>query len=573
MSVRAWRLGILLVLLLFVVAPLAMPVAALVRYPESFRVLLDAPRLWILTHNTLLLILGTLTIALPPGVVLAVLLYRTDLPARRWLRGLILVTLFIPLPLFASGWQAALGSGGWLTFPSWTTVEPSDPDLQQTGIPWKPWAHGLVAASWIHALAGLPWIVLLVGQGLCWVERELEEDALMVVDPWKVLLYVTLPRARASLGMAVAWVAIMTATEIAVADMMQVRTFAEEVYNQFTRPEVSQDFRLGLAGTIAANLPAIIVCWILLWLATRRFERSLPPLDRLASLSPLVFPLGCWRWPLLLLTCVGCGLLVGVPVGSLLWKAGTPSEQTWSASITIYHLQTTLSIRWHLIVGSILWALTAGMLIGDVALIACWVANGNSGVRRFVLMLAVTAWVIPGPIIGIGLKETINVILNTTHSQTLADALYYGPSPLPLLWAYSLRFLPAALALLWPIVRLIPRELIESAQIDGATPTQELTRVIWPLTRLPWLRAGLAVAVLAMGELSASKLVETPGSQTFAHEVFTQMHFGVTEDLAALCLWLLIAVIAGALGVMILIWFSRNPMASAARARWPKARG
>jgi iron(III) transport system permease protein len=547
--VRAWRLGILGVLLLFVIVPLAMPVAALLRYPESLHVLLDVSRLSILTGNTLLLILGTLIITLPPGVLLAVLLYRTDLPGRRWIRGLILVTLFIPLPLFASGWQASLGSGGWLTFPSWTTIDPSDPDLQQTGIAWKPWAHGLVAASWIHALAGLPWIVLLVGQGLCWVERELEEDALMAVGSWKVLLYVTLPRARASLSMAVGWVAIMTATEIAVTDMMQVRTFAEEVYNQFTRPEVSQDFPLGLAGTLAANLPAIIVCWILLWLATRRFERSLPPLDRLTSSSPLLFPLRAWRWPLLVTTLVFCGLLGGVPVGSLVWKAGTTPGQTWSAGVTVYHLRTALSVRGQLIGASILWALVAGLVLSSGGLIACWVANGSKVMSRFVLALAVTAWVIPGPVIGIGLKEAINLILDMTHSKVLADVLYYGPSPLPLLWAYGLRFLPAALALLWPIVRLIPRELIESAQIDGATPTQELTRVVWPLTRFPWFRAGLAVAILALGELSASKLVETPGSQTFAHEVFTQMHFGVTEDLAALCLWLLIAVIVGAIAV------------------------
>ena len=50
---------------------------------------------------------------------------------------------------------------------------------------------------------------------------------------------------------------------------------------------------------------------------------------------------------------------------------------------------------------------------------------------------------------------------------------------------------------------------------------------------------------MSLGELSASKLVETPGSQTFAHEVFTQMHYGVTNDLAALGLVLLAAVLVG----------------------------
>jgi iron(III) transport system permease protein len=59
------------------------------------------------------------------------------------------------------------------------------------------------------------------------------------------------------------------------------------------------------------------------------------------------------------------------------------------------------------------------------------------------------------------------------------------------------------------------------------------------------VRAGLAVAVLSLGELGASKLVSTPGSKTFAHEVFFQMHYSATNNVAALCLVLLAAVVLG----------------------------
>jgi ABC-type Fe3+ transport system permease subunit len=133
----------------------------------------------------------------------------------------------------------------------------------------------------------------------------------------------------------------------------------------------------------------------------------------------------------------------------------------------------------------------------------------------------------------------------------LARVLYYGPSPVPVpvLWAYLLRFFPCAVVVLWPVVRLVPRDLREAARVDGAGPAQELRYVIGPLTLPALLRAGLVVAVLALGELSAGKLVETPGSQTFAHEVFTQMHYGVTNDLAAFCLILLAAVALG--GVLV----------------------
>jgi ABC-type Fe3+ transport system permease subunit len=94
--------------------------------------------------------------------------------------------------------------------------------------------------------------------------------------------------------------------------------------------------------------------------------------------------------------------------------------------------------------------------------------------------------------------------------------------------------------------------LRDAARVDGAGPWQELRHLIWPLAAGPCLRAGLAVAVLAMGELGASKLVETPGSQTFAHEVFNLMHYGITADVAALCLLLLAVVALG--GTAVAAW-------------------
>ena len=70
-----------------------------------------------------------------------------------------------------------------------------------------------------------------------------------------------------------------------------------------------------------------------------------------------------------------------------------------------------------------------------------------------------------------------------------------------------------------------------------------------PLAWPSCLYAALAVTVLALGELSASKLVETPGDETFAHAVFTQMHFGIGGPLAALCLILLAGVAVGGAGL------------------------
>ncbi len=541
-----WRLATAMLLVLSIGLPLAVPFFDLVQHAAVWQVWQESERLLQLAANTLLLVLGTLALTLPVGVFGAVLQYRTDLPFRGFFRFLTILTLFIPLPLIASAWQATLGTSGLLPLHMWSAT---------------PWAQGMFPAIWVHAVAGLPWVIWLAGQGLCWVERELEEDALLVTTPWGVFWHVTLPRCRASLFAAGLWIALQTATEITVTDMMGVRTFAEEVYRQFVQPDIalsSGGSRDVLARAMAVSVPGIALTWLLVVWAARRWERNLPPMET-ASAPLCLFQLGRMRWPIALGLLVVAGFLAGVPVASLVWKAGLAgSPQSWSAATTWKHLGIVAQVHWPLIAQSLFVAGAAGVGIAGLALVTCWLATES---RRFLislLLLLGAAWAMPGPVVGIGLKESINVLveaeawvgahLGWRHFQPLAVSLYYGPSALPLAWAFLLRFFPYAVALLWPVVRLLPAELRDAARVDGARPWQELAYVVLPLTLPACVRAALAVAMLSLGELSAGKLVETPGSPTLAHVIFEQMHYGVTNNLAALCLILLLmAGIGGAL--------------------------
>src|SRR5438270_6207112 len=104
-----WRLTAAIVLLTIVGLPAALPFVSLLRHHQGWQAWVEHERILSLAATTLELIAGTLVVALPLGVAGAVLLYRTDLPFRHGLRILTLLTLFVPLPLFTSAWQAALG--------------------------------------------------------------------------------------------------------------------------------------------------------------------------------------------------------------------------------------------------------------------------------------------------------------------------------------------------------------------------------------------------------------------------------------------------------------------------------
>src|SRR5207237_731464 len=110
-----------------------------------------------LAATTVELVLLTEAIALPVGLPLALLLFRTDVWGRRAMLGLLAVAALVPMPLHATAWIGGFGNAG---------------RMQAIGS--APWLVGLPGAAFIHALAALPWIVLLAGVGLRGVEPELE---------------------------------------------------------------------------------------------------------------------------------------------------------------------------------------------------------------------------------------------------------------------------------------------------------------------------------------------------------------------------------------------------------------
>jgi iron(III) transport system permease protein len=486
--------------------PLLLPLTT-VRSPGAWAAWTEADRIAGLAGTTLALAGLTLLFSLPLGVGLAVLLDRTDLPARGPLRALLAVAMFVPLPLFALAWQS-VGGG------------------------WRPWTQGLWPAAFVHAMAGLPWVVWLTGLGLSRVEPDLEEDARTAMPAGAVLWRVTLRQAAPAIGLAAVWVALQTAGEITITDLGLVRTFAEEIYTEFVT-----DAPDALGRAVAVAIPPTVLTVLVVGLLLRRWEGHL--VVSTSARPALVLRLGTWRWPAF----VGAAVLVagyaGVPLVSLVRQAGGGAD--WSAHRLAIELRRAITLQVPMIVDSLAWAAAAGVLAAGLALIAGWLALDSRPLRVLLFLLTVALWAVPGPVLGFGLKETINRIMDVedallpwTTARPLKEVLYLLPTPLPVLWAHVARLFPYAVAVLWPATRDVPRDLREAAWIDGASPWGEFRRVLWPATRRAFGIAALAVAALSLGELAAGKIVQVPGRSTFAQELFSQMHYAATATTASL---------------------------------------
>jgi iron(III) transport system permease protein len=508
---RAWRLSVLLILAL-TLSPLLWAVGHAFN-PAAWPSAATWARVAVLLGNTAALIAGTLALALPAGVALAVLLERTDLPGRLPLFGVLIAPLALPLPLWMSGWLLYAGTA--------TPIE-----LAERIVPWMP---GMGPAVLFHALAGLPWVALIVSWGLRW-GGDLEEAGLTVRGPWWVMWHVTLWRARPALAAAALWLAVQAAGEITITDLFQVRTFAEEVYTQFVLPEPDGhgDPQARAALTALPWVAVAILLGILLM-------GELGVAERLSSRPAPRFRLGRWRWPAFALIGALVIALAAIPLAGLAWRAGglRVFRDVWLADGPM-------------LLGSLSEAVSAGLVASYLALLCAWLGRGRMWFRVAVLIVAAAAWAMPGPVLGLALKGQINAMLDAVGRPSwLATLLYYGPSYLPVGWVAVIRTFPFALAVVWPAVRRVPGELLESARVDGVGPGGELASVVYPLVWPAWLAAWGAAALLSLGELSAGKMVSTPGGATFAELVWGQLHYGVTADLAARCLLLAAVALAG----------------------------
>jgi iron(III) transport system permease protein len=512
-----------------------------------------APQQASLALQTFWLVVCTLAIALLIGVPVGLALFRTDVPGRSLGRLFVLLPALVPIELQATAWLAAAGPQG---------------AARALGLPIE--LNGLLGAAWVHAMAAIPWVVALVGVAASIVEAELEEDCLLVAGPVRTMWHVTLRRSAGVVVAAGLFVAVNTAGEMAVTDLLRVRTYAETVYTEFALA--------GRAGAATATAVPGLAVWFALvalagWLVARRVPQDV---QALFARRP-VFQLGCGRW-----AAFACVLLVvaatfAIPVGSLVWRTGveyprpavlaTESGMTRDAAGS-NGVQRAVGLRWTAASfgenfirsarsarDSLFLSLRVAAATALVSVLAAWplavFARQSRAGQWLAFLVAGLLVALPGPVLGIGVTLALRWPVTWWGGEPAVAGLVarvcseVAASPIVLVWLNSLRTLPFALAVLWPIERLVNRALVEAAATDGATPLRRLWHVEFPSCRLAIVAAAFVCSVLAIGELAGSVIVYPAGYDPLSVRIFNLAHRGLENQLAGICLVLLGAAAAG----------------------------
>jgi iron(III) transport system permease protein len=517
-----------------------------------------------LAFETLRLVAATEAIALPIGMLLAFLLFRTDAWGRPLLLAVIGLSAFVPLPLHATAWLGALGNVG---------------RAQAFGV--RPILVGLFGAAVVHALAALPWVVLIVGVGFCAVEPELEESALLDYGPARVLMHVTLRRALGAIAAAALAVAVFTAGDMTVTDLLQIRTYAEEAYLQYSLGR-------GPGGAALVALPPLVVLGSLIVLTGGVLGRFDPA--RLVSSfhRARLWQLGRWRIPCGVVLMGLIGNAAALPLYSLVWRAGRVGGRatlgrppTWSLSGLMGTLQYAGAEIWEPLKASLVWTAIAATL---AALLACglaWASRRSMAWRIVALGTLALTLATPGPVAGMALVLAYRAIPVVPDSPAIAvtfEALRSLPlgmlalllvrpgpvagmalvlayhaipvvydSPAMVVMAETLRTLPYSLLMLWPFLRSFPQDYLDAAALDGIGPWGQVFRVVLPLSRRPLVAAWAIAFAIGLGELPTTNLAAPPGTQPMSVLIWGLLHTGVESHLSGVALIMLMVIAAAGL--------------------------
>lgn len=488
-----------------------------------------------LARNTLLLSLATCVISLPVATAITVCLVRTDLPGRKVCFWLIASLLFVPLYLQASAWDAGFGLLGWYT-------------LIQDGMR-KPLLDGWTAAIWIHAVYAIPWAVVIISIGLAKASRHLEELALLDATGCRVFWSVTLPGVAPAILAAGLWVTVMTAGEMTVTDMYRIRTYAEEIYlNLPMALPVSQingtgDTPMAPVGSVqmfeqVCMLAILVACGLLV------LPRILPRYDMRPTAQSPLFRLGRWRLATYVFLGIVMAVLIFVPVGNLIYKAGLvflPTESGVRRDWYFGHFLTVLSSTPWKYRSEFYWTTLIGIASTSVVLIlaiplAWWSRTKRFGATVCASFMCAVGFAAPGPLVGIFVES----MLNREHGEFF-NWLYDYTVLAPVV-AVSIKSLPLAVIACWWLFRTVPDRLLERAEIDGMSGLRQLFSIGIKGHMIPLAGIALLTFGISTGDLAASLLVLPAGMETIQRRVFGFVHSGVDDQVAAICLvqWMVV---------------------------------
>src|SRR5258706_5599 len=436
------------------------------------------------------------------------LVSRTDLPAQRPLRMLILASFVTPPFLGAFAWVLLGGPNAGLINQWYYATFGLKPFEAQPLLNIFS-AGGMV---FVMALYTFPYVFTFVANGLDLIPGELEEAyGILGVPAWRTALDVTLPLVTPALlaGFLVAFLQSMTlfGPPAILALPAGIDTMTTKIWSLFQFPP-----QLGLAA--AASLPLLVITVVLLRAQAAIMGRRGYSVIGGKSTGTRRAKLGPWVVPALALFAFVLACSIILPYGVLVrtafvknWSApmaGNLTLDNWKF-VFFEFSQTKLALINTFELGFA--AASAGTLLATTV--------GYLAIRklvwghRYLAFLATAPVAIPGIVLAVGLFL----------AYTRPPFVLYGTLAIIFL-AYLTKELPVGYQQVQASLKSVHPELEDASRIFGATRLRTLWDITAPLIRNGVIATWIFIFIGSIRELSATILLFTVKTKTISVAMF-----------------------------------------------------
>ncbi|MGH9240237.1 MAG: ABC transporter permease [Vicinamibacterales bacterium] len=441
-------------------------------------VLLDARQRSLLT-NSALLAGGTAILATVIGAPLGVALSRVPLGQKPALRVALAAPVTLPPYIVALAWIYLGGS----------------------------WIYSLPGAVIVLSLVFYPLSMLATEAAMRHVDGRLEEAALLIAPPGRVLRRITAPLVAPAVLAAGLVIFVLALSEFGVPGLLRVRVYPTEVFTAFAAL-----YDVGRATLLM--LPLLLLSTTIAVMAGVIGGDRFVVARRVTGAAPLLLP--AFRRPVI-------ASVVGVIFVALVLPVAVLAREASGTRL----LSTVIASGEAIVNSLVLSTVGASAVIG----LAIWVgyarARARPSVGRAVDVLLVVLFAVPGTVVGVGL-------IGFWNRPGPLGALY-GTDAMTLL-AYLARLVPVAVLTIAAAIRSVPVSHEEAGAVSGAGWLRTLRHLVLPQTTIALAAAWVVAFILAFGELGAAILVAPPGEATLPIRIYTMIANAPPSQVAALAL-------------------------------------
>lgn len=498
--------------------------------------------------NSIAVAVPATVIATGLGTVLAWLLTRTNLRARRFFEYGLMVPMFYSPLVGIIGWTILGAPGaGWVNH-FWRSLTGIDGDLMNI------YSYGGIVFA--LTLFYLPYGIMMNTAAFRAMDTTQEEAASVAgASRWRVLRNITFPLLRPSILASAIFIFIFSLEQFSIPGALgsQIRydTLAYSIYLNVTKYPTN----LGLAaaqGTLLLVLTVVTLAF---------YRRMLKKAGRFVTVGPksrkpTIVPLGRLRW----VATTGCALVLVIgtvlPLGTIVLRALMEARDIgidWGG-LSLDGFAELLSAPdfseglWNSIFLSMVGAVIA-VLLGLLVAVATVRGRPHPGATLADYLISMPV-ALPGTVFGIGL---VWAYIGSPLYQTLALMLL----------AFVTRYAVFSVRMLGSGLVQIDRSLEEAAMVAGARKAKAVTLIELPLLKGAMASAWLLIFLSVMRELATAIMIYGVGTRTLSILTWNYMEdgfFGVASALAVAQ----VVIVAAIVGLIVLLFRGRIRLSEAA---------